>query len=1105
MHSSSELPTDEAPYGLAWQPSAEEEALAEARKWAALEEEEALGLEMPPPSELEWSDFSPMQNEEASSQPKDNHTSPAALNASVAPPMALEPEKEAAPIGEDETNEGRNRGVFSFPPLGRPSFYFCGDNGSNRWVTHSCALSVHREVDEGGQAEPLQWSPGKRTRDYGSFEDEGASDSEEASEEDVRSGVWRETLWTHGAGCSSLVEATECIEKEEAERASKAMREAEVGAAPPPSLAAPATTASSSTWSLEEAIRADAKERAAEEDALYVKRFRPRAFRELLSDDTQNLRLLQWLQSWSPYVFGHPANEKQAKMKKGGGEAEAEEVAPMPPDQRIVVLTGPPGCGKTVLVEVLAEHCGYELMQINASSERNMQQLKRVIQLVSASSLPTTPAQQALRRERLSSVLSSTNPAAPAGDTLTEKDLMLKLLRPKCLLLDEVDGIMTEVVEYLLEQEVHRPVFCVCNDIFAPSLRKLRRECGDSIYYMEPIPQKRLVSRLEEVVDRLRLIAGARGKPAAMSRGSGGSSRTAYPASASEPGLDQGVLSQIVNESAGDIRSCLNTLQFLMLQTDASSSGASLASMYQQLERDRPVPFRTACQAYLSKLPLHQAVSQLRQDFGVDYEAMVAEGGQAAVRTSRQIKRRGDTASREPAASSYSRGIVAGYRVDPGCLLRLCSASAASTRLTHLQGILCEGLFEHYLAHDCLLDYTLEYIHSVADAFAFQDVLNRRAFSDTGSELFAFASRYEFEATCQTLYAAVARCGRSNVSEVARLRYPSERYRLRQQQLVAQSVRQGLEERWGATELAVFWLGDQERLLEWSSYMLHCLYDLDLLLSPKQGSRRLQWSGTALLPPNVRESVERTVARHVVYGLRYTAPPALLPWESEAPRSEGGGGEGAAAGGGVRSMLASLWATPRWRLDPDIEVAGSLRCCFSQPQQEVGGAAGAFGKPPFTRFASHTRGGRGVGGTAAEGSSKRTKRPPTFFAKDDLRQYLVAEISRSAILSSRKMHRGATAAVIKDAARTTAAVSPAVQKQEPVLPKEEEKPKEEDKPRKNLFDRFMVQTKPKKKPTMVKTGEGASSASGKTADLVRYLYFDGATNAVKVPAVWDHF
>lgn len=39
-------------------------------------------------------------------------------------------------------------------------------------------------------------------------------------------------------------------------------------------------------------------------------------------------------------------------------------------NKKVILLYGPPGCGKSTLARVLAAHAGYKSIEINASDER---------------------------------------------------------------------------------------------------------------------------------------------------------------------------------------------------------------------------------------------------------------------------------------------------------------------------------------------------------------------------------------------------------------------------------------------------------------------------------------------------------------------------------------------------------------------------------------------------------------------------------------------------------------------------------------------------------------------------------------------------------------
>lgn len=49
-------------------------------------------------------------------------------------------------------------------------------------------------------------------------------------------------------------------------------------------------------------------------------------------------------------------------------------------NKKVLLLYGPPGGGKSTLAKVLAKHCGYKSIEINASDERTGEKLLEKIQ-----------------------------------------------------------------------------------------------------------------------------------------------------------------------------------------------------------------------------------------------------------------------------------------------------------------------------------------------------------------------------------------------------------------------------------------------------------------------------------------------------------------------------------------------------------------------------------------------------------------------------------------------------------------------------------------------------------------------------------------------------
>ncbi|XP_069427586.1 chromosome transmission fidelity protein 18 homolog isoform X1 [Ovis canadensis] len=284
----------------------------------------------------------------------------------------------------------------------------------------------------------------------------------------------------------------------------------------------------------------------ASQHCLWVDEFAPQRYTELLSDDFTNRCLLKWLKLWDLVVFGRekPVRKPRpsAEPTRGGKEAttsskwksheqvleemlEAELDPSGRPRQKVALLCGPPGLGKTTLAHVIARHAGYCVVEMNASDDRSPEAFRTRIEAAT----------------QMESVLG-------AGG------------RPNCLVIDEIDGAPTAAINVLLSvldrkgpQQagpggpsvptgggrrrraegglLMRPIICICNDPFAPSLRQLKQQA--LLLHFPPTLPSRLTQRLQEISLRQGMRA------------------------------DPGALAALCEKTDNDIRACINALQFL--------------------------------------------------------------------------------------------------------------------------------------------------------------------------------------------------------------------------------------------------------------------------------------------------------------------------------------------------------------------------------------------------------------------------------------------------------------------------------------------------------------------------------------------------------------
>ena len=240
---------------------------------------------------------------------------------------------------------------------------------------------------------------------------------------------------------------------------------------------------------------------------LWTEKYRARKFTDLVGDERTHRTVLRWLKGWDPIVF--PGSNKPKPKTKFYDETAEER-----PHRKILLLTGPPGLGKTTLAHVCARQAGYEVVEINASDERSGSVVKG----------------------RIRDIVGTEN--VKGVNTKSGQDTVRKAGRPVCVVVDEVDGVVTgggssgeggfikALIDLItLDQRnasplgstsgnasrkskkgerfrMLRPMILICNDVYHPSLRPLRSSTMAEIIHIRKPPLEKVVARLKTVFEK---------------------------------------------------------------------------------------------------------------------------------------------------------------------------------------------------------------------------------------------------------------------------------------------------------------------------------------------------------------------------------------------------------------------------------------------------------------------------------------------------------------------------------------------------------------------------------------------------------------------------
>lgn len=200
------------------------------------------------------------------------------------------------------------------------------------------------------------------------------------------------------------------------------------------------------------------------ETKMWTDKYKPLQPSDLVGNAGSIAQLYEWLKDWDEVILR--GNKKQVPFKRGQNWNDVANV-----NARAVLLSGPPGIGKTSAARIICKQLGYEVVEQNASDTRNKSSIEGSIKDLSSNKTLDYFSTAGVKKAE-----NNTNAmAAAVGGLATQKSVII---------MDEVDGLgqgdrggIGALIKII--KETKTPIICICNDRQDRKLMSLVNSCYD--------------------------------------------------------------------------------------------------------------------------------------------------------------------------------------------------------------------------------------------------------------------------------------------------------------------------------------------------------------------------------------------------------------------------------------------------------------------------------------------------------------------------------------------------------------------------------------------------------------------------------------------------